>query len=63
MKKCKLINSNFSWILEVDGQSIFFQGSANAEYFTSHYRSLGYEIEWDNDAWKREQAAIERVLK
>lgn len=43
-KICKIINSQFSWILEVDGHSISFDGFSNAEYFEKHYGELGYTI-------------------
>ncbi len=45
MKKCIIVNSSFSWILKVDGKEINFQGSENAEYFKTHYETLGYEVE------------------
>ena len=45
MNICKIINGHFSWILEVDGQSICFQGWHNAEYFEVHYAKLGYSVE------------------
>jgi uncharacterized protein YmfQ (DUF2313 family) len=48
-KTCKIINGQFSWILEVDGQSIGFQGGLNADYFERHYRSLGYKVERINE--------------
>jgi len=44
-KICKIINSQFSWILEVDNEKISFQGSHNADYFERHYTGLGYKIE------------------
>lgn len=53
-KIAKIINSKFSWILEVDGQRICFNGSFCAEYFANHYKELGYEIVWDRDNWKNE---------
>jgi hypothetical protein len=43
-KVCKIINSKFSWILGVDGQTISFQGFYNADYFERHYSELGYEV-------------------
>lgn len=43
-KLCRIINDRFSFILEVDGQSIPFNGSWNAEYFKEHYLKLGYTI-------------------
>ncbi len=46
MKKCILTNGEFSWILEVDGNTINFQGSESAQYFAYHYSNLGYEIHW-----------------
>lgn len=46
MKKvCKITNGQFSWIMEVDGEEITFNGGHNAEYFERHYKSLGYEVE------------------
>lgn len=50
---CKLVNDKFSWVLKVDGRSIWFDGSDNADYFAELYRNLGYEIEWDRDAYKQ----------
>ena len=44
-KTCKIINAQFSWILEVDNRSILFQGSSGADYFEKHYKKLGYNIE------------------
>jgi hypothetical protein len=49
MKECKIINSRFSWILIVDGHSISFQGSENADYFKQHYENLGYSVIMYND--------------
>ena len=43
-KICKIINDQFSWVLEVDGHSISFDGSYNADYFEQHYKTLGYEV-------------------
>lgn len=43
-KKCKIVNSHFSYILKVDGNNIPFQGSGAAEYFEEHYLSLGYKV-------------------
>lgn len=43
-KVCKIINSQFSWILEVDGYAIPFNGLSNVEYFEKLYSNLGYEI-------------------
>lgn len=48
-KVCKIINSQFSYILEVDGESIPFNGSYNADYFEKHYKNLGYKVERIND--------------
>lgn len=45
-KMCKLVNGNFSWILEVDGKTIAFNGASNADYFAKHYESIGYKVEW-----------------
>jgi len=44
MKECKITNGENSWILEVDGQTIRFFGSDNAEYFKGHYESIGYLV-------------------
>lgn len=44
-KICIIINERFSWFLVVDGESISFQGSQNADYFEKHYFELGYKIE------------------
>jgi len=44
-KICKIINGQFSWILEVDEEKISFQGGWNADYFERHYSELGYEVE------------------
>lgn len=43
-KICEIINDQFSWILKVDEQTIYFQGGYNADYFEKHYRDLGYKI-------------------
>lgn len=43
-KVCKIINGQFSWILEVDGQEISFDGGHNADYFEQHYSALGYTV-------------------
>jgi hypothetical protein len=48
-KVCKIINSQFSYILEVDGYEIPFQGGYNAEYFEKHYSELGYKVEKIDD--------------
>lgn len=45
MKICEIINSRFCWFLRVDGESISFQGSYNADYFANHYANLGYKVE------------------
>ena len=57
-KVCKLINNKFSWVLEVDGKQIHFDGSYNADYFAKHYTDLGYEVIWDRDKWKRDLEAM-----
>ena len=44
-KKCIIINGNFAYTLKVDGQEINFQEAHNADYFESHYKELGYEVE------------------
>ena len=46
---CKITNDKFSWVLEVDKQTITFNGSDNADYFAELYTKLGYEIIWDKD--------------
>ena len=51
---CEIINSRFSWILKVDKMEIPFEGGYNADYFEEHYKSLGYCVTRDNEAWKRE---------
>jgi len=43
-KVCKIINAQFSHILEVDRSSICFNGSYAADYFEEHYAHLGYEV-------------------
>lgn len=43
---CKITNGKFSWVLEVDGKTITFNGSDNADYFAEIYTKLGYTIEW-----------------
>ncbi len=49
MKICKIVNNNFSWVMFVDEQAVSFSGRHNAEYFASHYRKLGYEVEFNVD--------------
>ena len=44
-KICKIINGQFSWILEVDGEKISFQGGWNTDYFERHYAGIGYRVE------------------
>jgi len=51
---CKITNDKFSWVMEVDGHTILFNGSENADYFAKTFVKLGYEIVWDRDKWKRE---------
>ncbi|NRA77300.1 MAG: hypothetical protein HRU18_03745 [Pseudoalteromonas sp.] len=51
---CKITNDKFSWVLEVDGKIITFNGSDNADYFAELYTKLGYNIEWDRDKWQRD---------
>lgn len=46
MKDCILVNADFSWILQVDGKMIHFQGHDSAEYFAEHYNALGYNVIW-----------------
>lgn len=43
-KTCRLINDKFSYILEVDGYSISFQGHSSFLYFKELYAGLGYNI-------------------
>lgn len=43
-KLCVLTNGQFSWMLQVDGQTIDFDGYYNAEYFRDHYGDLGYTV-------------------
>lgn len=43
-KICKITNGTFSWILEVDGKKITFNGFDAAEYFADHYKKLGYVV-------------------
>ncbi len=45
-KVCKIIGTPFSYLLEIDGKCISFQGYSNAQYFETHYKSLGYEIQY-----------------
>ena len=51
---CKITNDKFSWVLEVDKQTITFNGSGNADYFAELYAKLGYKIVWDRDKWQRD---------
>lgn len=55
LKKCKIVNGKFSYYLEVDGRTINFDGGSNADYFKEHYESLGYEVEMDLEAYKKEE--------
>ena len=48
-KICKIINSQFSYILEVDEMKISFQGGHNADYFEEHYSELGFKVERIDD--------------
>lgn len=48
-KNCVLENASFSWILHVDGKSINFDGSHNADYFSKHYKDLGYTVKTINN--------------
>lgn len=49
-KIARITNGRFSWVLEVDGENILFQGHSSAEYFLNHYRKLGYVIEIDDSS-------------
>lgn len=51
---CKITNDKFSWVLQVDGKTIPFNGSDNADYFADLYTKLGYNIEWDKDKWQED---------
>lgn len=54
-KTCKIINGQFSWMLEVDGELVSFNGGHNADYFEKHYKGLGYNVERINNqegVWK-----------
>ena len=53
-KVCKIINDRFSYVMEVDGKVITFDGGIAFEYFKQHYSELGYQMEFDMDKWKRE---------
>lgn len=53
--ECKITNDKFSWVLEVDGKTILFQGSDAADYFAGVFAKLGYKIVWDRDKWKSEE--------
>lgn len=50
--ECEIINGKFSWILNVDGESIPFQGGFNADYFEKHYKELGYKVIRKNENTK-----------
>jgi hypothetical protein len=43
-KTCKIINNLFSWILNVDNESIIFEDRVAQEYFKKHYEELGYKV-------------------
>ena len=43
-KVCKITNGKHSWVIEVDGQTIMFNWSHNAEYFRDHYTALNYLV-------------------
>lgn len=45
-KKCVITNGDNSWELNVDGVSINFTGSDNAEYFRRHYSDMGYDVKF-----------------
>lgn len=51
---CKITNDKFSWVMQVDGRTILFQGGDNADYFVEVFTKLGYEIVWDKDKWQKE---------
>ena len=52
MKKCKIYNDQFSWVMEVDSQKILFNGGDNAEYFKNLFSDLGYDVSIDYDYYK-----------
>ena len=45
-KVCIIENSRFSYFLKVDGETVPFQGSYNADYFIKHYKGLGYTVKY-----------------
>lgn len=49
---CVIKNAPGSWILNVDNQTIHFQGSHNADYFIDHYAELGYKIIIEDESTK-----------
>lgn len=51
---CKITNDKFSWVMEVDGKRILFQGGDNAEYFAELYTKLGYYVFVDKDKWQED---------
>ena len=46
-KVCKLINTTYSWLMEVDDREINIPNLSSAEYFESLFTKLGYKVEWD----------------
>ena len=44
MKECIITNGRFTYLMEVDGHKITFQGSYSADYFEQHYKDLGYKV-------------------
>lgn len=46
-KECIVTNARFSYRMEVDDETIEFQGFDSAQYFMSHYDSLGYKVKYE----------------
>lgn len=57
--KCIITNGEYSWLLEVDGKSIIFQGGFAADYFYEHYSELGYEMVMVNWEYKPDENIID----
>jgi hypothetical protein len=45
-RTCRIINGQFSWTMEVDGETITFSGRSSAEYFQVLYEKIGYKVEF-----------------
>lgn len=48
-KECIITNGTFSWVMNVDGKVINFQGHDNAEYFKDLYTNMGYEVKFETE--------------